>query len=218
MILAPADRAAWLEARRRGIGASEAAAVLGISSYKSNLELWEEKTGRRAAPELSENPRVVYGKAAEAHLRQLFELDFPEYRVEYDEFGMIASLPDKPWLFATLDGALTHRETGRRGVLEIKTAELSSSRQWAQWDGRIPDLYFAQVCHQLLATGYDFAILKAQLKSLRDGLPQLSTRHYFLERTDENVREGMALLLEKETAFWSCVERDTPPPLLLPGI
>ena len=30
MILAPADRAAWLEARRRGIGASEAAAVLGI--------------------------------------------------------------------------------------------------------------------------------------------------------------------------------------------
>lgn len=212
------NRADWLKARRNGIGASEAASVMGISRYKSNVELWEEKTGRRKPDDLTENARVNYGKAAEQQLRRLFELDYPEYLVEYDEYGMIANLPDKPWLFATLDGALTERKTKRRGVLEIKTTELMNPGQWNDWENQIPDGYFCQVCHQLLATGYEFAILKAQIKYRREGVLTLSTRHYHLERSDENVREVMELLLEKETAFWECVERDVPPPLILPEI
>lgn len=212
------NRADWLKARRNGVGASEAASVMGISRYKSNVELWQEKTGRRKPDDLTENARVNYGKAAEQQLRRLFELDYPEYLVEYDEYGMIANLPDKPWLFATLDGALTERKTKRRGVLEIKTTELMNPGQWSDWENQIPDGYFCQVCHQLLATGYEFAILKAQIKYRRDGVLTLSTRHYHLERSDENVREVMELLLEKETAFWECVERDVPPPLILPEI
>ena len=36
----------WLEVRKRGIGSSDAAAAIGLSPYKSQLELWMEKTGR----------------------------------------------------------------------------------------------------------------------------------------------------------------------------
>ncbi|MCB1614397.1 MAG: YqaJ viral recombinase family protein, partial [Pseudomonadales bacterium] len=40
------SREDWLDVRRRGIGASEAAAACGISPYQSPLELWLIKTGR----------------------------------------------------------------------------------------------------------------------------------------------------------------------------
>ena len=39
------DRKEWLECRTR-IGGSDASAIVGMNPYKSNVELWEEKTGR----------------------------------------------------------------------------------------------------------------------------------------------------------------------------
>ena len=43
------DRDQWLEVRKGGIGSSDAAAAVGLNPYKSQLELWLEKTGRSAA-------------------------------------------------------------------------------------------------------------------------------------------------------------------------
>lgn len=40
------SRDEWLDVRKRGIGGSDAAAAVGISPWKSPLELWMEKTGR----------------------------------------------------------------------------------------------------------------------------------------------------------------------------
>ncbi|AEG71169.1 GP47 (plasmid) [Ralstonia solanacearum Po82] len=42
------ERADWLEVRKTGIGCSDAAAAVGLSPYKSQLELWMEKTNRDA--------------------------------------------------------------------------------------------------------------------------------------------------------------------------
>ena len=36
----------WLRYRNMGIGGSDVAALLGISKWKSALELWLEKTGQ----------------------------------------------------------------------------------------------------------------------------------------------------------------------------
>ena len=36
----------WLAVRKQGIGSSDAAAAVGLNPYKSQLELWMEKTGR----------------------------------------------------------------------------------------------------------------------------------------------------------------------------
>ena len=36
----------WLAVRKKGIGSSDAAAAVGLNPYKSQLELWMEKTGR----------------------------------------------------------------------------------------------------------------------------------------------------------------------------
>ena len=35
----------WYELRKSGIGGSDAAAILGLSPWKTNVDLWEEKVG-----------------------------------------------------------------------------------------------------------------------------------------------------------------------------
>lgn len=210
----PTNHDDWIKARLNGIGASEAAAVVGMSPYKSNVQLWEEKTGRRVAPDVSDKPYVQYGKEAEKYLRALFALDYPQYQVDYDEFGMIRNNPDCPFAFATLDGALTENE--RHGVLEIKTTEIMRAGQWDEWNNRIPQHYYIQVIHQLLATGYDFAILKAQIKYQKDGVLAAAIRHYPIERSD--VETDIKWLAEREKIFWNCVQNDIKPALILPEI
>jgi len=210
------ERAEWLERRKNGIGASDAAAVIGASPYKTNVQLWEEKTGRRNPPDVSDKHFVKYGTQAEEHLRALFALDFPEYRVDYDQFGMIANCPDAPFAFATLDGKLAETSSGRSGVLEIKTTGIMRSGQYGQWKGRIPQHYYIQVLHQLLATGFEFACLKAQIKfNTPDGL-WLHTNHYWFERSE--LEPDIEYLKQQEINFWNCVITDKRPDLILPDI
>ena len=42
------SRDQWLSVRKGGIGSSDAASAVGLNPYKSQLELWMEKTGRDA--------------------------------------------------------------------------------------------------------------------------------------------------------------------------
>lgn len=206
----------WREARKSGIGGSDCAAILGISPYKTNIELWEEKTGRRESQDLSDNPFVQYGKKAEEYLRALFTLDFPQFEISYDQYKIFRN-PEYPFILATLDGYLTDYETGRQGVLEIKTAEIMQGSQWAKWKDQIPDQYYCQCLHQLIATGFDFVILKAQLKSNYKDQLRIDTRHYTIERTD--VLEDLEYLKAKEIEFWTeYIEKDVMPPLKLPNI
>ena len=207
-------REEWLKIRLKGIGASEASAIVGMNPYKTNVELWEEKTGRREPEDISDKPYVKYGTEAEKHLRALFALDFPQYEVNYKDFDMRYN-SDYPFIFATLDGELTEKATGRKGILEIKTTEIMKSEQYDKWKDRIPQNYYIQVIHQLLATGFDFVVLKAQLKSAY-GDVRLSTRHYHIER--EEVLEDISYLLQREILFWECVQEDRKPNLILPLI
>ena len=209
------QREQWLEARRSGIGASDAASVLGLSPYKTNVQLWEEKIGKTIPSDISDNPAVAYGKAAEEVLRELFKLHFPEYTVEYDEFGMVYN-PEHSFIFATLDGSLTDAN-GRRGILEIKTAELRNGAAWSEWSDGIPQHYYIQVLHQFLATGYDFAVLCAELKTSKAGNNvNYTIKHYFFER--EQCAEDIQTVKQAEIEFWEKVKSDTKPNLILPSI
>ena len=40
------DEEDWLNGRTNGIGGSDAAAIVGMNPYKTNIELFEEKIGR----------------------------------------------------------------------------------------------------------------------------------------------------------------------------
>ncbi len=203
----------WLEERKKGIGGSDASIIMGLNKYKTSIELWEEKTGRKEAEDISNRPYVKYGTDAEEYLRELFKLDFPQYEVTHKE-NTIIKHSKYPFLFASLDGILKDKETGKMGVLEIKTTNIKSKIQSDNWKDKIPDNYYCQVLHYLNVTGYEFAILKAQLKYDFDEDLRLETRHYTILRNEQDIK----LLEKKEIEFWRYVEKDIQPPLMLPEI
>lgn len=208
------DRAKWLEARKNRIGGSDAACIVGMNPYRTNVELWEIKTGRVEAEDISDKPYVKYGSEAEKHLRELFKLDFPQYKVSYVEDNMW--LNDKhPYAHASLDGWLED-EQGRKGILEIKTTNILQSMQKEKWKNRIPDNYYCQVLWYLGVTGFDFAILKSQLKYDYGGDIMLTTKHYRIER--EDVEDDIEYLFQKGYEFCDYIKKDIQPPLVLPLI
>lgn len=207
------NRAEWLKNRTR-IGGSDAAAIVGMNPYMSNVELWEIKTGITTQRDISEEPYVKYGTEAEQHLRELFKLDFPEYEMHYVENNMWTN--DKyPFSHASLDGWLIDQD-GRMGIWECKTTNILKSMQKEKWRERIPDNYYIQLLHYFMVTEFEFAILKAQLKSEFNGDVYIQTKHYKIERAD--VEEDIKYLADAESKFWEQVQKKTRPALLLPEI
>lgn len=208
------SREEWLQNRTGRIGGSDASAIVGRNPYKSNIELWMEKTGQVVPEDISDKPYVQYGTSAEMHLRELFRLDFPQFTVEYVDNNMF--LNDRyPWAHASLDGWLIDQD-GRKGILEIKTTEILQSMQREKWRDRIPDNYYIQVLHYLMVTEFEFAVLKAQLKTVFDGVPYLQTRHYFIERSE--VEEDIRYLMQEEERFWRHLRSGKQPALRLPEL
>lgn len=208
------SREQWLKERKSYIGGSEAASVVGMSPYKTNVQLWEEKTGRYIPEEIRDNPFVEYGSKAEEYLRELFKLDFPRYEVDYEPFAMWTNKL-YPYAHASLDGWLID-PYGQFGVLEIKTATISTGIQAEKWRGKIPDNYYCQILHYMLVTEAAFACLKAQLKYDREDGVKLVTKHYWFERAD--LLEDIIYLEERERQFAEYIRKDMRPPLVLPTL
>lgn len=205
------SREEWLAGRMRGIGGSEAAAAVGLSPWQTPLELWKMKIGAEAPKDLSGNAAVEKGNEMEPVLRDFYAATHPEYRVYHFPYDILFQ-EKRPWLFATLDGEL-HEESGRIGVLEIKTATPNGKSGWEKWsNGQMPTNYWTQVLHQLLATNYDFVRLFAALYSMNG---DITLREYEIER--EDVAADLAWLASSEEKFWEKVQRQEMPgtPLIL---
>ena len=210
------NREDWLAGRTTGIGASSAAAAVGISKWQTNQELWEIMAGHKKSKRVN-NRFIEFGNKMEPVMREMFKVKHTEYKLYYNQFDILY-LSERPWLRATLDGELytdspTHYGANH-GILEIKTATLTTRAQWDEWKDGYPQGYFCQTVHQLLATGWDFVILFALLM----GQNEWVVREYRIDRTDQNVADGMEWLLKEETKFWGYVEADKRPPLILPEI
>lgn len=202
-------RRSWMDARDLipgSIGASECAIPAGYSPWQSVDELYEIKIGRRERVDISAKPSVHFGQMAEAPIRMLGELDLQEtYSIEYYPYDILR-LKDSPYIFATLDGELVRKVDGERGVLEIKTGELSKQvlNEWQ--DGRIPNHYFAQVCQQLLVTGYSYAIIVFRLSHHYNGspLPTIVTGYRYIDARKPNVIASMEYIHDCDDDFHAC--------------
>lgn len=209
------DRESWLQGRCAGIGASNAASAIGQSKWRSNVKLFRLITGKEKGGELIGNTSVEFGNRAEPVMRELFKLKHPEYTVEYHQYDIL-SQDNLPWLRATLDGDLWADSPKRfgqnKGILEIKTATLKTKQQWEEWNGKMPQHYYIQCLHQLLATGWDYVWLFALLM----GNSEWVIREFLINRDD--VEDDLAWLLAEEKKFWGYVERNEEPPEILPDI
>lgn len=197
----------WLAGRKeQGIGASSAAAVVGLSPWKTPTDLWKELTGQVKPKDLSDNQAVQQGNRMEPAIRYFFQCRYPEYELEYHQYDLIFQ-SERPWMFATLDGEF-RTSNGRHGILEIKTATPKGKAGWEEWNGKVPQNYHVQILHQLLATGYDMAILCSALYSMNG---DITIREYEFYR--EEQEEDMKWLLEREVRFWDSIQNDPVPPM-----
>lgn len=205
----------WLENRKKGIGGSDAAAILGISPFKTNVDLWLEKTGQKEPDDISNEEKVKYGHDAEDSIRKLFILDHPEYELFHNEF-MILRSNKYPFLQASLDGELTEIATGRKGIYEGKTTEIMNKRMLNEWNGQVPIYYYVQCLQYLIVTGYDFVWLRAELKFAWD-MNRKEIRDYYFTR--EEAINDMKYLFKKELIFWKKnIMEGVKPGLILPAI
>jgi len=190
----------WLKGRDEfpGIGASEAAAVVGVSNWMTTTELWEIKTGRKTPKNLDDSDIVQYGTKAEEHIRSLFMLKHEEYNLLFRPFDFLYQKKN-PWLRCTLDGELV-RDDGEHGILEVKTHLVRNKNDLSLWKDRIPDHYYCQILHQFLATGFEYCYLTAEL-IFQSGESSIRT-YYYLRR---DCAEDMQWLFEEEKKFWKSV-------------
>lgn len=205
----------WLAERKFRIGGSEAACLIGRNPWKTNVDLFREKTGRAEPPDLSENEAVRYGTEAERHLRDLFALNHPRFKVGYEENNLFLN-PEVLFAHASLDGWLTEPVTGLRGVLEIKTSTINAKGQLAVWKRRVPDHYYCQVQWYLMVTGYTFGWLYALLREPFTGTSDEGSeiRGYYIPRDEEAIK----MLRDAGERFYRALEADEEPALILPEI
>lgn len=205
------NRNEWLLGRSSGIGGSDASAAINRNPWRSNLQLWQIKTGRITAPDISNNERVVYGQTAEEYIRRLYQLKRKDSIDVHYIPDVVLQNTSEPCLLYSPDGLLQEKETGRCGILEVKTATPILSIQREKWRDQIPDNYFIQVLHGLNVTGFDFVDLIAELTYDAD-YSQL--RIYHIERSD--VIEELEYVRTGVLDFWkNYVVPDIEPPLQL---
>ena len=205
----PKDEQSWIDSReKRGIGGSDAAAIVGVSPWKTANDLWMEKTGKKRPADISDDPFVAQGHRMENAIRELYKSYHPDYKVTYHKYHLLYQ-SDRPWLFATLDGEVVLPDK-RKGILEVKTNTPVGRAGWAKWDCQIPRQYEIQLYHQMLASGFEFADLVALLIN-QDG--DFTVRTYRFERAEHE--EDLKWLLEKEDEFWKSIQNKTLPTMTL---
>jgi putative phage-type endonuclease len=189
------SREEWLSVRGGGIGSSDAAVAVGISTYKSPLELWLEKTNRQPAPDLSDNDAVFWGTTLEHIIANVYA---ERTGAKVRKLNSVLQHPEYLFMLANLDRVVLHPTDGN-GILEVKTAGVNSAKFWEEG---VPDSYQCQVLHQLAVTGKEWCDV-AVLIGGQD------FRIYRVIRDDAKIAD----LILREEKFWQCVVQDIPPPV-----
>lgn len=214
------NREDWLKGRQNlhGIGGSDASAALGLNPWRTNLELWEIKTGKHNAPNISDNERVWYGTEAEQYLRRLFQLKHAaEYEIQYMP-DVILQNNEHPEFLYSPDGLIKAID-GRNGIFECKTTTIMKSYDREKWfdrrtrEKKLPENYYIQILHGLNVTGFDFIDLFAEL-TYPSGTSELITYH--IER--DEVEADLKYIEFHIQDFWKYVKENREPALLLPAI
>lgn len=201
-----ANRAQWLNQRAKGIGASESAAILGVSPWKSSLQLFYEKKGIEPGSKGEQFARRL-GLEMEGPIARLYGEEVPTRKVLRAPDGQFDLQTHKtlPYMVATLDGRVVIMPEdamvgmrGQQAVLEIKTAAITKA---AVWQDEPPIDYQVQVQHQLAVTGLDWGVLVALVGGV-------SLRYADIKRDQEFINLLEAAVIE----WWRRFELNDPPP------
>ncbi len=188
-------RTEWLEARKQGLGGTDAAAILELSKYRTPLDVFLDKTNR--SEPIEDNEAMFWGRTLETVVANVYAQRTGD---KVRRMGMRTS-KEHPFMLANIDRQIIGDPKGP-GVLECKTSSAYRADEWGEaGTTEVPADYYAQVCHYLAVTGYSFARL-AVLIGGND------FRVYDIPRDEDLIKR----LIEVERQFWfDHVQKDLPP-------
>lgn len=185
-------REVWLTYRRRGIGGSDAAAIVGLNHYATPYTLWADKTGR--LPEREDNEAMRQGRDLEAYVASRFE-EATGKKVR--RRNVMFQHDEHDFILADIDREVIGEQTG----LECKTTSVMNLRRFK--NGEFPDEFYVQCIHYLAVTGYKKWYLAVLV---------LNQGFYVYEINRDEAEISALIAAEKE--FWETyVVPDIAPPV-----
>jgi len=177
-----------LEARKRGVGGSEAAIVLGLSKFKTATQLYLEKRGEIEV-EYFENDVQRWGRLLEGAVRQ-----------EYSErTGRVVRQPLDTLWHPELHFICGHPDgiTDDDRLLEAKTAVPQLADQWGEpGSDFVPQDYLLQCQHYMLLTGLPVADLAVLINRFDYRIYEIPADRELQEMIIEAARDFMRRIRE----------------------
>ncbi|MEY8419654.1 lambda-exonuclease family protein [Oscillospiraceae bacterium 44-5] len=140
------SREDWLAYRRQGIGGSDAAAVLGISPFRTAVDLYYDKRNLPIEEDEGNWVAMEVGNLLEDLVARIFakKTGLNIYRRK-----CMFRHPDHPWMLADLD-FLVEMPDGGTAILECKTTNYNARDKW-EYNGKpiVPAYYEVQGRHYM---------------------------------------------------------------------
>lgn len=197
-----------LKARKRGIGGSDAAAVCGVSKWKTPLDVYGDKTSNEIVQ--IDNPIFERGHILEPLILALFEREtgkqvkFQPQTLKHNNYQ---------FMIANIDGYLPDE----KALFEAKTSSCYAKAEWGDvMSDQVPDDYFVQCQHymavtetlstyigvllespQTLSTLAAF-VKKCGVQAVLDEHVDINIRIYKVQRDDDFIRR----MIKIEGDFW----------------
>jgi putative phage-type endonuclease len=132
----------WLEARKSGIGGSDAAGVVGLSPWDSSIRVYLDKVGQ--AVQIEDNERMRQGRDLEPIVAKRFE---EATGIKLEKHPYILQSKSHPFMLANID----YKVCGLNEGFEAKTTDGRNAKEWE--NGKIPRWYEIQCHHYMAVTG-----------------------------------------------------------------
>jgi putative phage-type endonuclease len=175
--------------RRRGIGGSDAAGILGWSPFTTPLEVWLDKTEANPKPRV-DTVSTRLGRHMEPYIVAEFERATGKHVIR-DE-GTFTH-PDVPYIIGHYDGLIEGEDTG----FEAKyVGDRADKSEWGEsGTDQVPFHYLLQCQHYLAVSGRNVWYLAALFVSTS------TINIYTIQRDDELIE----MLLVEYAKFWQSV-------------
>ncbi len=177
---ADVTREEWLNWRRKGIGGSDAAAILGLDRYRSPFEVYADKVGLKS--DEPDNEAMRQGRDLEDYVCKRFE-EASGKKVR--RRNAILQHQEYPWMLANIDRWVVGENAG----MEAKTTSVLNKAKFSQ--GEFPPHYYVQCVHYMAVTGATRWYLAVLVLN--------KAFHVFTIERDENEIQA---LIQAEKSFW----------------
>lgn len=178
----------WRRYRTLGIGGSDAAAVCGISPWKTTRDLYEEKVQRIVTDQTDDNwVAKQIGKRLEELVVQIFmkKTNLKPYAIR-----KMFRHPLYPFMLADVDYFV--KINGKIYIIECKTSFSFSMEEWE--NGGIPRHYELQGRHYMAVTNVDGVIFLC--------LHGNNENSFIMRRLERDFTQEEELI-EQESYFWN---------------